>query len=193
MLKQKIITAKIRHYFQAMIFIASLITLPAQSYALNKVEMYDTFNHKHQLSEYIGKGKWVVLNIWATRCPPCREEIPELVFFNDAHKDSDAIVVGIAIDFPSYGYANEKEVKAFMKDNFFKYPVLLSDAMITQDLGLGRLSGLPTTFMFTPEGNVAGMQVGGITKEILEAFIRQYNKEHPGKNNHSKAHSKADK
>ena len=130
-------------------------------------------NTKHQLSEYIGHGKWLVLNIWGTRCPPCREEMPELVRFHDEHKDHDATVVGIAIDFPSYGYAKKEEVKAFAEDYLIDFPILLSDSSITEKIGLGRLEGLPTTYLFNPTGIVVGMQVGGITKKILEDFIKK--------------------
>lgn len=128
----------------------------------------------HNVSEYIGKGKWTVLNIWGTDCPPCREEMPDLVMFHDEHEDSDAIVLGIAIDFPSYGYADRDEVKAFADDFLIDFPVLLSDSSITRRLGVGRLQGLPTTYMYTPEGQLIGMQLGGITKGILERFINKH-------------------
>ncbi|NOQ88471.1 MAG: redoxin domain-containing protein [Gammaproteobacteria bacterium] len=130
---------------------------------------------QHKLSEYIGKGKWVVLSIWGTRCPPCREEMPELVRFHDEHKDKDAIVVGIAIDFPSYGYAKQDEVISFAEDYLIDFPILLSDSSITQKIGLGRLEGLPTTYLFNPNGDVVGMQVGSITSKILENFIKKNN------------------
>jgi len=61
------------------------------------VELEGIDNKRHRLDEYIGQGKWVVLNIWGTACPPCREEMPELVRFHDQHHDKDAMVVGIAI------------------------------------------------------------------------------------------------
>jgi len=133
----------------------------------------------HKLSEYIGHGKWVVLNIWGTRCPPCREEMPELVHFHDEHKDNDAIVVGIAIDFPSYGYANKDEVIAFAEDYFIDFPVLLSDSTITQQLKLGQLEGLPSTYLFNPDGKVVGMQVGSITQKILEDVIKKMKLQSP--------------
>jgi len=129
--------------------------------------------NNHQLTEYIGHGKWTVLNIWGTKCPPCQEEVPELVSFHDEHKGKDAIVVGIAIDFPSYGYANKSEVIAFAEDYLIDFPILLSDASITEKMGLGQLRGLPSTFIFDPSGKIAGMQVGGISKKIIETFIKE--------------------
>jgi len=130
--------------------------------------------NRHNLNEYIGKGKWTALNIWGTRCPPCMEEIPELIHFHDDHKDSNAIVVGVAIDFPSYGYAIKDQVADFIEEYLVEFPVLLSDAGISEKIGAGRLEGLPTTYLYTPEGKLVGMQVGGITRNILEAFINKY-------------------
>ena len=84
------------------------------------------------------------------------------------------MVVGIAIDFPSYGYAIKKEVSEFADNFMIDFPLLLNDASITNKLGLGRLEGLPTTYMYTPEGKLVGMQVGGITKSILEKFMKKH-------------------
>lgn len=147
--------------------------LTGNAYASFDITLKSIDDSEHKLSEYIGQGKWVVLNIWGTRCPPCREEMPELVRFHDEHKDSDAIVVGIAIDFPSYGYAKQDEVSSFADDYLIDFPILLSDSNITSKLGLGRLEGLPTTYLFNPKGDIVGMQVGGITQQILEEFIEK--------------------
>jgi len=130
--------------------------------------------NRHNLNEYIGKGKWTALNIWGTRCPPCMEEIPELIHFHDEHKDSNAIVVGVAIDFPGYGYARKDQVADFIEEYLVEFPVLLSDASISEKIGAGILEGLPTTYLYTPQGKLVGMQVGGITRNILENFIVKY-------------------
>jgi len=153
------------------IFLLSLLSINA--YASLDISLKSIDDSEHKLSEYIGKGKWVVLNIWGTRCPPCREEMPELVRFHDEHKDKDAIVVGIAIDFPSYGYANQNEVISFAEDYLIDFPILLSDSSITVKIGLGHLEGLPTTYLFNPNGDVVGMQVGSINKNILDDFIEK--------------------
>jgi thiol-disulfide isomerase/thioredoxin len=149
-----------------------LLSISAHAALDTKIKRID--GTEHTLSEYIGKGKWVVLNIWGTRCPPCREEVPELVRFHDEHKDSDAIVIGIAIDFPSYGFAKKQEVINFADDYLIDFPLFLSDSTITEKIGLGRLEALPTTYLFNPNGQVVGMQVGGITKAILESFISKH-------------------
>ena len=138
------------------------------------IELEGADGNRHNLNEYIGKGKWAALNIWGARCPPCLEEMPELVHFHDDNKDSKAIVVGIAIDFPSYGYAKRHEVIEFMEEHLIDFPVLLSDAGITERIGIGRLDGIPTTYLYTPDGELVAMQVGGITGTMLEAFIKKH-------------------
>lgn len=150
-----------------------LALLSNTAFASLDISLKSIDGSQHKVSEYIGHGKWVVLNIWGTRCPPCREEMPELVRFHDEHHNNDAIVVGIAIDFPGYGYANKAEVTNFADDYLIDFPLLLSDSSITEKLGLGRLEALPTTYLFNPRGEVAGAQVGGITKKILEDFINK--------------------
>jgi len=156
-----------------------LILLTGNANAAFDISLKSIDNSQHKVSEYIGHGKWVVLNIWGTRCPPCREEVPELVRFHDEHNENDAIVVGIAIDFPSYGFAKQAEVVSFADDYFIDFPILLSDASITSRLGLGTLEGLPTTYLFTPDGDLVGVQVGGITQKILENFISNYKTKAP--------------
>ena len=160
-------------YRTGLIALLLLSILSTNANATLDISLYSIDDSKHKLSEYIGHGKWVVLNIWGTRCPPCREEMPELVNFHDGHKDDDAIVIGIAIDFPSYGYAIKKEVISFADDYLIDFPILLSDSSITEKIGLGRLEGLPTTYLINPAGDIVGMQVGGITQKILEDFINK--------------------
>lgn len=160
-------------YRTSLIALLLLSLLSTNANATLDISLYSIDDSKHKLSEYIGHGKWVVLNIWGTRCPPCREEMPELVSFHDGHKDDDAIVLGIAIDFPSYGYANKNEVISFADDYLIDFPILLSDSSITEKIGLGRLEGLPTTYLINPAGDIVGMQVGGVTKKILEDFINK--------------------
>jgi thiol-disulfide isomerase/thioredoxin len=162
----------LKHIFIVIMFSLTTISAPFAG----DIQLEGSDGKQHALSEYIGKEKWTVLNIWGPKCPPCREEMPDLVRFHDTHKDTDAIVVGIAIDFPSYGYAIKKDVVKFAEDFMIDFPILLSDSSITERLGLGVLQGLPTTYMYTPEGELVGAQVGGVSKEILENFIKKREK-----------------
>ena len=166
---------RIRHY-GVIAALAMTFSAPPAASAAPDVWLYDVNGDRQNLNAYIGHGKWTALNIWGVRCPPCLEEMPELVHFHDDNKDSKAIVVGVAIDFPSYGYAKQDEVAEFVDAHLVEFPVLLSDAGITERIGAGKLEGLPTTFLYTPRGELVARQVGGITRQLLESFIAKYEK-----------------
>lgn len=120
---------------------------------------------KHSLSDY--RGKWVLVNYWATWCPPCLEEIPELEIFHTTHKDSLAVVLGVNNEDIS-----EKRLKQFVSDQFISYPVLRLKTSETTPLG--RVSGLPTSFLVNPKGKVVARQVGTVTAKAIEGFIKAY-------------------
>lgn len=138
------------------------------------ISLPDLDGEVHSLSEYIGKGKWTIVNIWGPRCPPCQEELPDLVRFHDEHKDTDATVLGIALDYPSFGDAKISEVADFVEKYLIEYPVLLGNAEKVGKLGGGPINAMPTSLAYTPEGELVAVQVGMINREIIEKFIRDY-------------------
>jgi thiol-disulfide isomerase/thioredoxin len=142
--------------------------------ANNEILLMGSDGKQHAFSEYIGKGTWTLVNLWGVHCPPCRVEMPELVLLHDEYSQSLVSVLGIAIDFPSFGYPNMKEVKAFLQEFMVDFPILLSDANISRKLGAGRLQGLPTSYVFTPEGELVGEQLGAIDRNIILDFIKKY-------------------
>jgi thiol-disulfide isomerase/thioredoxin len=136
--------------------------------------LMDLKQEERNLCEYIGNGKWVIVNIWGPSCPACIEELPELELFHDSHYESDAIVLGIAIDFPTYGYADLEEVTKFVESYDIEYPILLADSDITVQLGANHLKGIPTTLVFDPSGKLINELVGIITVTLSEELIAQY-------------------
>lgn len=127
---------------------------------------------QHQLGKYFNKDKWVILNIWGPKCPPCVEEMPQLQAFHDEHAEKDATVVGMAIDYPSFGFAKIDEVNTFLKLNSITYPMLLGDADIVPRFGAGPLMAVPMTIIYAPDGKMLGSQVGSMTADLLEEFIQ---------------------
>ena len=127
-------------------------------------ELNDLNGKAHRLSDY--KGKWVVVNYWATWCPPCLEEIPELVHFHENHKDKDGVVLGV-----NYEQPNLKRLNRFVEDQMINYPILLSDAKMSS---IGPVRGLPTTYLVAPDGRIVAKKSGAITADGIESFIEMH-------------------
>lgn len=125
----------------------------------------DVNGNQANLSSF--KGKWVVVNYWATWCPPCIVEMPELQSFHDAHAGKDALVIGINTE-----HIGKRKLLAFLEDYFITYPVFTAKPMQKSELGL--IPGLPTTFLVSPEGEVVARQVGPVTRDMIEQFIDKW-------------------
>ena len=128
----------------------------------------DLKGRQHSLADY--KGKWLVVNYWATWCPPCQDEIPDLVKFHERHRDKDAMVIGI--NFEDIG---KEQLAAFVDSFMISYPVLRSEPAASTPLG--QVPGLPTTYIIAPDGTPLARQVGPVTAEQLEAYIERKKKE----------------
>jgi len=120
---------------------------------------------EQSLADY--RGKWIVVNYWASWCPPCLEEIPELVQFHNEHKDWNAVVWGINREDIS-----QAELKAFVKKQNMNYPLFQVPA--DSDSALGSLLTIPTTYLVSPKGEVVARHVGFVTVKKLEDFIQTY-------------------
>jgi peroxiredoxin len=148
---------------QALLF--CLVLLFAQASQAQEFTLKDTQGRVHHLSDY--RGKWVLVNFWATWCPPCLEEIPDLIALHEAHKARDLVVLGVALD-----YASKKEVIAFAARQHITYPVVLGDYKIARQIG--EIDGLPTSFLFDPAGVAVSAQSGVVTREDVEAYISSH-------------------
>jgi thiol-disulfide isomerase/thioredoxin len=111
------------------------------------------------------KGKWVVLNYWASWCHPCTKEIPELNAFYDKYKGKSVAVFGV-----NYDQVSPEEVKSLMKKMAMHYPNLAGDPATV--LGLGDIPGIPVTFIFNPQGQLVDKLMGEQTVKSLEATVK---------------------
>ena len=138
-----------------------LLALAATWAQASDFRVTDTTGKTHTLSGY--KGKWVLVNYWATWCPPCLEEIPDLIALHENKKNS-LVVIGIAMD-----YRNAKQVTEFADGLLVSYPIVLGNPQVVNQIG--PVQGLPTTYLYNPDGKMVAQQVGAITREAVENHI----------------------
>jgi cytochrome c biogenesis protein CcmG/thiol:disulfide interchange protein DsbE len=109
------------------------------------------------------RGQWVVVNFFATWCPPCVEEHPELVAFDDAHRASgDAVVVSVVYN------DQPEDVREFFATNGGDWPVIADSGLAAVDFGV---VGVPETYLVAPNGYVVQKYTGGVTQEAIDADI----------------------
>ncbi len=148
----------------------SLILVFSSSATSGDLETVEDFSFNdikgksHKISDY--KGKWVLVNYWGTYCPPCIEEIPDLVRFSEKHK-SDAVVLGM-----DAGGTNVKDLTEFAEENMMDY--LIAPVQESTLTAFGVLTGIPTTYVITPSGHVVARVVGIIDLDAVEQMMQQY-------------------
>ena len=117
------------------------------------------------LSDY--KGKVILLDFWATWCPPCRKEIPGFIALYNAYKSRGLVVIGVSMDDTD----DTADVKRFAEQLKIDYPILLGFGR-EDDLkpAFGELP-LPTSFVIARDGRICGRHDGLTTKEQVEREI----------------------
>jgi thiol-disulfide isomerase/thioredoxin len=108
-------------------------------------------------------GKVVILDFWATWCPPCKAEIPGFIELQKKYRDRGLVVVGVSID-----EEGPSVVKQFMTKFGMNYPVVIGDLRLMKDFG-ARV--VPTTFVIDRSGNVVAKHVGFTSRETFESEI----------------------
>ncbi len=126
-------------------------------------QLQNTEGKTVKLSDY--KGKIVVLNFWATWCPPCREEIPDLVSLQKQYAAQGVVVLGISMD-----EGGTAKVASFAKKYGINYPVVMGDEKISE--AYGGIQVLPTTFIIDRKGNIVDGLQGGADRAGFEAAIK---------------------
>ena len=111
------------------------------------------------------KGKVVVVNFWATWCPPCKAEIPGFLDVYKQYKSKGLEIVGISLDQDGW-----TPVKPFIESHKITYPVVVGDGELAD--AYGGIDGIPTTFIVDKKGNITKRHIGYMDKTSLENLIK---------------------
>ncbi len=112
------------------------------------------------------KGKVVVLNFWATWCPPCRAEIPAFIKVYKQYRPKGVEIVGVSLDQKGWDI-----VRPFLKTHNINYPVLVGDQKIAQ--AYGNINSIPTTFIIDKKGKIVDQHVGAMSEKALVSSFQK--------------------
>jgi peroxiredoxin len=138
--------------------------VPAPSFSLNALN-----GEKIHLADF--RGKVVILDFWATWCPPCREGIPELNRLYAEYRNRGLVVIGVSLD-----RGEPEEVRRFLEQRGAEYVNAMGNEEMFQAYsslpGLGKIQGIPTAFVIDREGRLQKKFVGLTRKQTFEAVIK---------------------
>ena len=125
------------------------------------------------IGDFSGKGKWLVVMIWASDCHICNQEAHAYVDFHFAHEEDDAQVLGISID----GQAKKAEALKFIERHKVNFPNLIGEpsdvARLFAELTGVYFAGTPGFLIYDPQGKLRVQQLGAVPPELIEDFIKQ--------------------
>ena len=117
-----------------------------------------------KLSDY--KGKIVLLDFWATWCPPCRKSIPDLIDLKKQFGSKGFEVIGISVDTET-----KNEVVPFMKNHGINYPFVYADNNVVMQYG--GIRAIPTSFIVDQKGKIIASYEGLLQKSVYENHIKK--------------------
>lgn len=122
--------------------------------------------HGERLTSASLQGQVVVVNFWATWCPPCRFEIPALQTLHEELADQGVVVLGISTD-----VGGEEEIRGFLQERAVSYPVARATRAVRQ--AFGGISALPTTFILDRDGVIRHRVQGFFAPPAMGAAVRR--------------------
>jgi len=146
-----------------------LTTVPVQvNFSSPELTLTDIQGITHSLADY--QGQVVLVNLWATWCPPCKAEMPTLQAYHDKHSNEGFIVIAINDGDPT------PDVIQFVKDYQLTFPVWLDPTYIATEDAFKTMN-LPSSFVIDREGTIRLSWVGEINSKMLEKYVTPIIKE----------------
>ena len=138
----------------------SIVPAPV-NFAAPELTLYDLDGEQASLADF--EGQVVLVNNWATWCPPCKAEMPTLQAYYEKHKDQGFLLIGIEAGEPV------DEVAQFVEDYKLTFPIWLDPQ--NKALSAFHNQNLPSSYVIDRQGTVRLAWVGAISKSILEKFL----------------------
>jgi peroxiredoxin len=148
-----------KNYRALLLLCLSLLAVTASA---KDFSFKDTQGNTQRLVDY--RGKWVLVNFWATWCPPCQQETPDLVALHNAHKNSDLVVIGVALD------SKRPAVAEFVAKHAISYPIVIGSYTMAE-YEVGPVEALPTSYLYDPTGKLVSFQEGMVTRDEIETYL----------------------
>ncbi len=157
-----------------LVAVGSLVNAEEQSQVGTEVgkiapdfKLPDLEGEQSSLSDF--RGQYVVLNFWATWCPPCRQEMPNLDQFHQKNGNFTVVAVNIR--------DNKQRVQEFMQYNDYQFPILLDQtAEVSSKYQVGVI---PTTYFLAPQGKIKKIHRGALTTEQLNRIKQNITENSP--------------
>ncbi len=138
---------------------ATKVGIPAPNFTLNEINTGKPI----VLSSY--KGDVVVLDFWATWCPPCRAEIPHWVSLYNRYKKRGLAIIGVSVD------DSTTPVRPFLDEYHVDYPVVMGSNKVVDEYG--GINGIPTTFIINQKGDIVKQVVGYRSSKTFDKIIKK--------------------
>jgi peroxiredoxin len=140
--------------------------------AVSAAPLRDFSGHVRSIQDYAGKGKWLVVMIWASDCRVCNREVHNYVDFQTF--DNNATVLGISMD----GQGGLGQAKAFVKRHSVNFPNLIGEpedvARLFMNITGMAWRGTPSFVIYNPEGKAVVGQVGAVPVRLIEQYIKSH-------------------
>lgn len=151
-------------FLKAVVFVVMALALSAcaKSTSAADLNLRDVNGEMVNLSDY--KGKVIILDFFATWCPPCRQEIPDFIDLQNEYSDKGFTMIGVSL-------SKMGDSKAFAQGLGINYPVLIDDGYASAVYG--PIRSVPTTFIIGKDFKIVKKYIGYRPKEVFEADIRE--------------------